>query len=115
MCWDPVIFFSGHSRIYHELPRDWHVARLSRWNETLAGNPVPCPRPLQQVRYFCDSVRASVIVDPFMGSGTTGVASLLAGKRFIGIEHDPVYFDYACRRIERTWQTVASSVDRSSG
>jgi tRNA G10 N-methylase Trm11 len=114
MCWDPVIFFSGRSRIYHELPRDWHVVQLMPWTETLAGNPVPCPRPLEQVRYFCDSIRASVIVDPFMGSGTTGVASLLAGKRFIGIERDPVYFDFACRRIERAWRTVASSVGRSS-
>lgn len=35
-----------------------------------------------------------------MGSGTTGVAALLAGKRFIGIERDPVYFEYACERIE---------------
>lgn len=35
-----------------------------------------------------------------MGSGTTGVAAVLAGKRFVGIERDPVCFEYACRRIE---------------
>lgn len=104
MTWDPVVFFSGRSRIYHELPRDWHVTELGPWQETLSGNPVPCPRPLEQVRYFCDSVRATSILDPFLGSGTTGVAALLAGKRFIGIEQDPVYFAYACRRIERAWR-----------
>lgn len=102
MTWDPVIFFSGRSRIYHELPRDWHVARLARWN-LLAENPVPCPRPLAQVRYICDSIRARTILDPFMGSGTTGVAALLAGKKFVGIELDPVYFEYACRRIRQAW------------
>jgi site-specific DNA-methyltransferase (adenine-specific)/modification methylase len=108
MTWDPVIFFSGRSRIYHELPRDWHVTHLAPWAETMTGNPVSCPRPLEQVQYFCDSVRADTIVDPFMGSGTTGVAALQAGKTFFGVERDPAYFDYACRRIERAWQMVAS-------
>ncbi len=39
-------------------------------------------------------------LDPFMGSGTTGVASVATGRRFIGVEIDPSYFDIACRRIE---------------
>lgn len=99
LSWDPVIFWSGRSRIHDELPRDWHVADLRPWDGYRGGNPVPCPRPVQQVRYFCESVRAETILDPFMGSGTTGVAALLAGKRFIGIEQDPVYFEYACKRI----------------
>jgi hypothetical protein len=101
LSWDPVIFWSGRSRIHDELPRDWHVADLRPWDGYRGGNPVPCPRPLAQVRYFCDSVRGDAILDPFLGSGTTGVAAVLAGKRFIGIERDPVYFEYACRRIER--------------
>jgi len=41
-----------------------------------------------------------VILDPFMGSGTTGVAALQAGRSFIGIEIDQSHFDTACRRIE---------------
>jgi DNA modification methylase len=40
------------------------------------------------------------ICDPFMGSGTTGVACARLGRRFIGIEIEPKYFDIACRRIE---------------
>lgn len=106
LTWDPVIFWSGRSKIYHELPRDWHVAEMPPWTETQRGNPVPCPRPLSQVRFICDSVRAKSILDPFLGSGTTGVAALLAGKRFVGIEQDPVYFEYACRRIEKTWKAI---------
>lgn len=100
LCWDPVIFWGGRSRIHDELPRDWHLADLRPWDGYRGDNPVPCPRPLASVRYFCDSVRGETILDPFMGSGTTGVAALLAGKRFIGIERDPVYFEYACERIE---------------
>jgi len=41
-----------------------------------------------------------VILDPFMGSGSTGVACLNANRRFIGIEKDAKYFDIACKRIE---------------
>ncbi|MGL5736613.1 MAG: DNA-methyltransferase, partial [Beijerinckiaceae bacterium] len=41
-----------------------------------------------------------LIADPFMGSGTTGVAAVRMGRRFIGIEKDPRYFDLACKRIE---------------
>lgn len=42
---------------------------------------------------------ADTILDPFCGSGTTGVAALQAGKAFIGIEREPSYFEIACRRI----------------
>jgi site-specific DNA-methyltransferase (adenine-specific) len=41
-----------------------------------------------------------LVLDPFMGAGTTGVAAVQAGRRFIGCEHSPEYFDIACRRIE---------------
>jgi hypothetical protein len=40
------------------------------------------------------------ILDPFMGSGTTGVACAQLGRKFIGIEIEPKYFDIACKRIE---------------
>ena len=43
---------------------------------------------------------AKSILDPFMGSGTTGVACARLGRRFIGIEIEERYFDIACRRIE---------------
>jgi len=43
---------------------------------------------------------ANSILDPYMGSGTTGVACARLGRRFIGIEIEPRYFDIACRRVE---------------
>jgi site-specific DNA-methyltransferase (adenine-specific) len=45
-----------------------------------------------------------VICDPFMGSGTTGVACVNLGRKFIGIEIEPRYFDIACRRIEEAYK-----------
>ncbi len=101
LSWDPVIFWSGRSLLKDELPRDWHVADLRPWDGYRGDNPVPCPRPLDSVSYFCTTKRPITILDPFMGSGTTGVAALAAGNRFIGIERDPVYFDYACERITK--------------
>lgn len=47
---------------------------------------------------------AQTILDPFMGSGTTGVACQKLGRRFIGVEIDEGYFDIACRRIEEAYK-----------
>jgi DNA modification methylase len=46
------------------------------------------------------------ILDPFMGSGTTGVACARLGRRFIGIEIEPKYFDIACKRIAREYEQL---------
>lgn len=109
LSWDPVIFWSGRSRIHDEVFRDWHVVDLTVADGYEGDNPVPCPRPVTQVRYFCVNVRAQTILDPFMGSGTTGVAAIQCGKRFVGIEQDPVYFKYACQRIERAQRQLAAA------
>ena len=55
---------------------------------------------------------AQTILDPFMGSGTTGVACVKLGRKFIGIELDPGYFDIACKRIEESYQQPDFFVDR---
>lgn len=47
---------------------------------------------------------AQTTLDPFMGSGTTGVACAKLGRKFIGIEIEPRYFDIACRRIEEAYR-----------
>ena len=46
---------------------------------------------------------AQTILDPFMGSGTTGVACAKLGRKFIGIEIEPKYFDIACERIQKAY------------
>ena len=43
---------------------------------------------------------ADIVLDPFMGGGTTGVAAVKLGRKFVGIEIEPKYFDIACRRVE---------------
>ena len=62
----------------------------------------PTQKPLGVMKWvieFCP--KANTILDPFMGSGTTGVAAIQMGCKFIGIEREPKYFDIACKRIEQ--------------
>ena len=68
---------------------------LMAWCIQLSGNP-------------------QTILDPFMGSGTTGVAAVQMGRKFIGIERKPKYFDIACQRIEQAY-AQQSLFDRSNG
>ena len=61
----------------------------------------PTQKPVSLMEWcisFCKETQT--ICDPFMGSGTTGVACAKMGKLFVGIEKDPKYFDIACKRIE---------------
>lgn len=60
----------------------------------------PTQKPIEVMKWCLGFVpEARTILDPFMGSGTTGVAAVQLGRRFVGIEIEPRYFDIACRRI----------------
>lgn len=60
----------------------------------------PAPFPVQLPMNAIEPTDAKIICDPFSGSGTTGVAAVRLGRKFIGIELEPKFFDLACRRIE---------------
>jgi DNA modification methylase len=78
------------------------LAEKSRWfcapvGKSEFGHPTVKPLPL--MAKVVRNVQAETILDPFMGSGSTGVAALREGRKFIGIElHEP-YFEIACRRL----------------
>jgi len=62
----------------------------------------PTAKPIELVGTWVDrfSNKSETILDPFMGSGTTGVACIRAGRKFIGIEREPKYFEIAKKRIQ---------------
>ncbi len=65
----------------------------------------PTQKPVALMKWCLDFVGdAETICDPFMGSGTTGVACVKLGRKFIGIEKEPRYFDIACKRIEDAYK-----------
>nr|WP_047169442.1 site-specific DNA-methyltransferase [Sphingomonas sp. Y57] len=93
----------------------WAGKGHSRWNaggkrgvythlvnnpERHGEHPTEKPRRLMSEIVADFTKPGDVILDPFMGSGTTGVAAVMAGRRFVGIEMNERYFDIACKRIE---------------
>lgn len=64
----------------------------------------PNEKPASLMEKLLTLCGGKTILDPFMGSGTTGVACIKLGRKFIGIEIEPKYFDIACRRIEEAWK-----------
>jgi site-specific DNA-methyltransferase (adenine-specific) len=67
------------------------------------ANGHPCARAIGHFKWLTRwwSEEGETILDPFMGSGTTGEAAVTGGRKFIGIEIDKKYFDLACKRIDR--------------
>lgn len=67
------------------------------------GDEHPTQKPVDLMKWCIEQCKNTPksILDPFMGSGTTGVAAIQMGRRFIGIEKELTYFDIACKRIEQ--------------
>ena len=65
-----------------------------------------CPKPLNLMEIVVNRFTKprSLLLDPFLGSGTTGVAAINLGRKFIGIEIEPKYFEIACKRIEHAYE-----------
>jgi DNA modification methylase len=83
----------------------WQAARrlmLPRAVLVTEGGAHPTQKPVAVMRFTIDKLRVpagGVILDPYMGSGSTGVAAVQMRHPFIGIEIEERYFDIACRRI----------------
>lgn len=83
--------------------RFFYCAKASK-RERGDGNNHPTVKPIELMRYLCRLVTPpnGIILDPFMGSGTTGMAAIKEGFRFIGVEKDPEYFEIAKNRLQKT-------------
>jgi site-specific DNA-methyltransferase (adenine-specific) len=105
-CFDPILVWwtpgeKGWSA--GTATRDFHIANTAPVIATPENieKGHPCPRPLDQVVHIVEQwcKPGAIILDPFMGSGTTGLAAVKMGRGFVGIESEPKYFDIAARRI----------------
>ena len=103
---DPVLVWWTDGKRYSAgtNSRDWHIGNTANTLNRGAGDAMghPCARPLDQMMHILEQWTrpGSIVLDPFMGSGSTGVAAMLTGRRFIGIELDATYFAIAQQRIE---------------
>lgn len=93
------------------LRRNWWVLSNPYTGET-NGHPAPMPLRLASDHIETWTEQSDIVADPFLGSGTTGVACVKRGRKFIGIEIEPKYFDVACRRIEQAYKQPDMFIER---
>ena len=95
-CWQPVLY-------YGKDPYGGKGSRPDSFHATDGAekNGHPCPKPIGQMLRLLEraTLPGETILDPFMGSGTTGVACARLGRKFIGIEISEKYFNIAVKRI----------------
>ena len=117
LCWDKSCG-AGPADVFLDAEYAWMSVRNARciyrhlWKGLLrAGEGAssrakrlhPSQKPVELMRWCLEPLRVGigkVVLDPYMGVGSTGVACVTSGRKFIGIEIDPEYFEMACRRIE---------------
>ena len=95
----PVLYYGKDPHLPKRKPQAIYSTELTEKN----GHP--CPKPINLMKWLVDrgSLLGETVLDPFMGSGTTGVACVKLGRKFIGIEIDEGYFNIACDRIRKAY------------
>lgn len=103
--YESILFHSEDDFSFNgKRPQDIISARRVLPQNLLHPNEKPVEL-LETLINQCTS-RDGIVLDPFMGSGSTGVACVNTGRNFIGMELDPGYFETACRRIEEAERSV---------
>ncbi len=103
LLWDKMQEHSGaHAEMaWTNLDKPVRTFRYARAQLASEGKQHPTQKPLRLMKWCLAFIpEAKTILDPFMGSGTTGVAAVQMERKFIGIEREPRFFEMACKRIE---------------
>lgn len=77
-------------------------------------NPHPAPFPVELPRMIIAATKAKTVLDPFCGSGSTGVAALMEGRRFVGIDQSADYCAMAKRRLVATFAGQKNQGDENT-
>lgn len=97
-----VIFGTNGPRDFDMSDAEYHPGILEERAPAAREREHTTQKPVGIMRTLCKAgAPAGVVLDPFMGSGTTGVAAIAEGRKFVGIEKSETYFDIACERISR--------------
>lgn len=106
MCWEPIVWAYRGPKVFAKI--FGHAGRDHLTVNSTHGNPYaalhPCPKPIEVPLWLIGIFAASSVLDPMMGTGTTGEAAVRAGRKFIGIEIEPKYFNIACERIDNAYR-----------
>lgn len=82
--------------------KKYYVTPTNKADKKLYGHPTIKPLDITQNLVINSSQEGDIVLDPFLGSGTTAVAAIQTGRRYIGFELDPNYFEIAQKRINKT-------------
>jgi site-specific DNA-methyltransferase (adenine-specific) len=96
-----IMHFAVGVPTYHNLSNG-NVITSPRMNHHDREHQTQKPIELMETLLSVVSKEGDLVLDPFMGSGTTGVACLNTARRFVGIEVEPAYFDIACERLSNS-------------
>jgi DNA modification methylase len=112
LSWDKMQKFSGadFELAWTNMSKPSKVFRMSRIEAYARMNKQhPTQKPLALMEWCLNFLpEIQTVIDPFMGSGTTGVACKNLGRKFLGIEKEQKYFDIACKRIENAYRQEKS-------
>lgn len=100
-CWQPILFYGPDTSA-----GTLGVSNARRSTEASDKSiDHPCPKPINDWKWLVSraSKENETVLDPFMGSGTTGVCCAKMNRKFIGIEVEPKFFDLSCQRIEAAY------------
>lgn len=98
--WDGICIAGGYE------------TRIERTGQAFVPRVHPTQKPVDLMAWCIEQARVpkgGLILDPYMGGGSTGIAAVRAGHPFIGVECEPQYFEAACRRIKHAQDTLKSS------
>lgn len=104
-CWQPILAYGKDPYLQNRLGRRPDSVTLTK---SSAKNGHPVPKPVEFMEWLVNrgSLEGMTVFDPFMGSGTTGVACLRKQREFIGIELDPVYFRIAELELAKEYEKI---------
>jgi DNA modification methylase len=104
--WETTFIFGKAPKQLH----DYFTAHANMVRKQIPDHP--CPKPLAWAEWFVEkfSHEGDTILDPFMGSGTTGVACVKLGRNFIGIEKERGYYELAQKRIQEAQQQMVMAL-----
>jgi site-specific DNA-methyltransferase (adenine-specific) len=104
-----VLWGTNGSRDFDTVGASYHPGILRGSPPSQSARVHSTQKPVEVMRELCRIAPiGGTVFDPFMGSGSTGVAAIAEGRRFIGIEKDPTIFELACRRLEEAHSESAA-------
>ncbi len=97
-----IVFMRNGANLYgtYETKRKYFITQTNTADKKAFGHPTPKPVPIIKTLIENSTQSGDLVLDPYMGSGTTAVACMQSGRKYIGFELDKDYYDKAVKRIK---------------